>query len=144
MPFGKIPAYLLYCQRYALLFLQVGFYFHKKILFPYYGYRIEIVSFLQVICKQCNHCRDIDLCKDPFVSTDRGGTQAPVWICASAECRTPYDTDEIEHLLLDAVQRKTMGYSLQDLTCLKCHQVKSTNMAKVKYGNFLVKNILLP
>lgn len=38
---------------------------------------------------------------------------------------------DIEHLLLDAVQRKTMGYVLQDLSCLKCNQVKATNMAKI-------------
>ena len=84
---------------------------------------------MQVICKQCNHCRDIDLCKDPFVSTDASG--GPVFVCSGADCRTPYDTSDIEHLLLDAVQRKTMGYVLQDLNCLKCNQVKATNMAKV-------------
>ena len=90
------------------------------------------ISFVlpEVICKQCNHCRDIDLCKDPFVSTDGTPGQAPVWICASPECRTPYDSAEIEHLLLDAIQRRTMGYVLQDLTCLKCGQVKASNMAK--------------
>ena len=84
----------------------------------------------EVICKQCNHCRDIDICKDPFVSTDSSGY--PVFVCASADCRTPYDMADIEHLLLDAVQRKTMGYVLQDLSCLKCNQVKATNMAKVR------------
>ena len=25
----------------------------------------------QVICKQCNHCRDIDLCKDSHVAIDQ-------------------------------------------------------------------------
>ena len=83
----------------------------------------------EVICKQCNHCRDIDLCKDPFVSTDASG--GSVFVCSGADCRTPYDTSDIEHLLLDAVQRKTMGFVLQDLNCLKCNQVKATNMAKV-------------
>ena len=84
----------------------------------------------QVICKQCNHCRDIDLCKDPFVSSDNSGV--PTFVCSGADCRTPYDTADIEHLLLDAVQRKTMGYVLQDLSCLKCKQVKASNMAKVR------------
>lgn len=82
----------------------------------------------EVICKQCNHCRDIDLCKDPFVTTD--SNSVPVFVCSGADCRTPYDTSDIEHLLLDAVQRKTMGYVLQDLSCLKCNQVKATNMSK--------------
>ena len=89
---------------------------------------------LQVICKQCNHCRDIDLCKDAYVShtTDAtgGGGTVSNWLCASADCRAPYDTAEIEHLLLDAVQRKTMGYVLQDLACKKCSQVKDANMRK--------------
>ena len=72
------------------------------------------ILFFQVICKQCNHCRDIDLCKDAHVaSEDESGTGLPVWLCASAECRTPYDTPEIEHQLIDAVHRRTMGYMLQ-------------------------------
>ena len=58
------------------------------------------ISFIlpEVICKQCNHCRDIDLCKDPNVSEDDVQGK-PVWICASADCQTPYDTFEIEHQL---------------------------------------------
>lgn len=68
---------------------------------------------MQVICKQCNHCRDIDLCKDPHQSKSSDST--PVWVCASASCNAAYDTAEIEHQLLDALQRKTMGYTLQDL-----------------------------
>ena len=87
--------------------------------------------FSKVICQQCNHCRDIDLCKDAFVAqTETTTGTVSTWLCASAECRTPYDTGEIEHLLMDAVQRKTMGYMLQDLTCKKCNQVKDTNMRK--------------
>merc|ERR1712029_225913 len=91
------------------------------------------ISFVlpEVICKQCNHCRDIDLCKDAYVSqTETTAGSVSHWLCASADCRAPYDTPEIEHLLLDAVQRKTMGYVLQDLTCQKCSQVKDANMAK--------------
>ena len=42
------------------------------------------ISFIlpEVICKQCNHCRDIDLCKDPHVSEV---ADTPVWVCASGE-----------------------------------------------------------
>ena len=85
------------------------------------------VSFVlpEVICKQCNHCRDIDLCKDPHVPTEG----PPVWICASSDCQTPYDTSEIEQQLISAMQRKIMGYTLQDLQCLKCKQVKMMNLA---------------
>jgi hypothetical protein len=86
--------------------------------------------YFQVICKSCNHCRDIDLCKDPNVSNpDEMSNVMPVWICASADCRTPYDTAEIEHQLIDAIHRRTMGYILQDLQCLKCKGVKMANLA---------------
>ena len=87
------------------------------------------ISFIlpEVICKQCNHCRDIDLCKDPHVQDNN--QDQPVWVCASSDCQTPYDTLEIEHQLIDAVQRKVMGYTLQDLQCLKCKQVKMMNLA---------------
>ena len=41
---------------------------------------IIFLFFTEVICKQCNHCRDIDLCKDPHVSEV---ADTPVWVCAS-------------------------------------------------------------
>ena len=47
----------------------------------------------------------------------------------SADCQTPYDTSEIEHQLIDAIQRKVMGYTLQDLQCLKCKEIKMMNLA---------------
>ena len=68
-----------------------------------------------MICKQCNHCRDIDLCKDPHQSHASDVDKTPVWVCASANCAAAYDTAEIEHQLIDALQRKTMGFTLQDL-----------------------------
>ena len=45
-----------------------------------------------------------------------------------ADCQTPYDTSEIEHQLIDAIQRKVMGYTLQDLQCLKCKEIKMMNL----------------
>ena len=83
------------------------------------------ISFIlpEVICKQCNHCRDIDLCKDPHV------TEGPAWVCPSMDCQTPYDTHEIEQQLISAVHRKLMSYTLQDLQCLKCKEVKMMNLA---------------
>lgn len=41
----------------------VGMGSHWWILFP--G--------LQVICKNCNNCRDLDLCKDPYQGLDSHG-----------------------------------------------------------------------
>ncbi|XP_040567537.1 DNA polymerase epsilon catalytic subunit A [Lepeophtheirus salmonis] len=87
------------------------------------------ISFVlpEVICKQCNHCRDIDLCKDPHRGEQNG---IPVWLCPSIQCETPYDTYELEALLLDVVRRKTMGWVLQDLKCIKCSGIKEANMTK--------------
>ena len=55
---------------------------------------------------------------------------------------------EIEHLLIDAVQRKTMGHVLQDLVCKKCSAVKDANMRKYctcagKYKNLHSKDNIL-
>lgn len=46
---------------------------------------------------------------------------SPAWQCPL--CSTSYDNQEIEHLLLDILNRKTMAYMLQDLQCNKCLQV---------------------
>ncbi len=99
-------------------------------------WRDPCISFVlpEVICKQCNHCRDLDLCKDPHVAeaaTGAGGALAPAWTCAGADCGAPYDAVDIEHQLVDALQRKTMGFVLQDLQCRKCRGVKELNMAAV-------------
>nr|CAD7454366.1 unnamed protein product [Timema tahoe] len=54
--------------------------------------------------------------------------KAPVWQCPL--CHTSYDNSEIEYLLLDTVQRKAMAYTLQDLQCKKCLQIKLENMSE--------------
>ncbi|PNF35844.1 hypothetical protein B7P43_G09409 [Cryptotermes secundus] len=84
------------------------------------------VSFVlpEVICKACNHCRDIDLCKDNYQSTEN---DSPVWQCPL--CRTSYENSEIEYLLLDIMHRKAMAYTLQDLQCKKCLQVSLVSKA---------------
>ncbi len=84
-----------------------------------------------MICKHCNHCRDLDLCKDPHVTKDDGSGGGPAWTCSGADCGAPYDSAEIEHQLVDALQRKTMGQVLQDLQCRKCRGVKELNMANI-------------
>ena len=40
------------------------------------------------------------------------------------QCDTQYDVEEIEHMLVAAVHRKSMAYVLQDLKCLKCRMVR--------------------
>ncbi|CAB0010464.1 unnamed protein product [Nesidiocoris tenuis] len=79
----------------------------------------------EVICRSCNHCRDIDLCKDSFRSVDN---DVYYWQCPV--CSTNYDNTEIEALLLDIVNRKSMAYVLQDLQCKKCLMIKMENMTE--------------
>ncbi|XP_046479124.1 DNA polymerase epsilon catalytic subunit 1 isoform X1 [Neodiprion pinetum] len=77
----------------------------------------------EVICKACYHTRDIDLCKD----NDRAfENNRHVWKCPL--CETSYDNAEIEFSLIDTLNRKCMGYILQDLQCVKCNQIKRENM----------------
>ncbi|TNN38408.1 DNA polymerase epsilon catalytic subunit A [Liparis tanakae] len=78
----------------------------------------------EVICHQCNFCRDLDLCKDPSVAQD--GSVLPQWFCSN--CQTQYETESIEMALVEALQKKLMSYTLQDLVCSKCKGVKEANM----------------
>lgn len=77
----------------------------------------------EVICKACNHTRDIDLCKDSYCTVEEN---IHIWNCPL--CQTSYDNAEIEFLLIDVLNRKSMGYVLQDLQCRKCKQIKRENM----------------
>ncbi|XP_011882583.1 PREDICTED: DNA polymerase epsilon catalytic subunit A [Vollenhovia emeryi] len=77
----------------------------------------------EVICKACNHTRDIDLCKDQCYSNENN---RHMWKCPI--CDTFYDNTEIEFLLIDKLNRKSMGYVLQDLQCRKCKEIKRDNM----------------
>ncbi|KAF2878625.1 hypothetical protein ILUMI_27547, partial [Ignelater luminosus] len=73
----------------------------------------------QLICKACNHCRDVDLGRDPHRSDH-------AWLCPL--CNTAYDNGFIEGLLLETVSRKFLAYNLQDLQCKKCSQIKMENL----------------
>ncbi|XP_005182541.1 DNA polymerase epsilon catalytic subunit 1 [Musca domestica] len=79
----------------------------------------------EVICKACNHCRDLDLCKDKHRAMKDG---IPVWLCA--QCFVAYDNEEIEMRIIDVVQRKLMSYVLQDLRCSRCNEIKRENLAQ--------------
>ncbi|XP_059531846.1 DNA polymerase epsilon catalytic subunit A isoform X2 [Myotis daubentonii] len=79
----------------------------------------------EVICHSCNFCRDLDLCKDPSFSQD--GAVLPQWFCSN--CQAAYDSSAIEMALVEALQKKLMAFTLQDLICLKCRGVKETNMS---------------
>ncbi|CAH0594349.1 unnamed protein product [Chrysodeixis includens] len=80
----------------------------------------------EVICKVCNHCRDLDLCRDTHTATHN---DVPVCLCPT--CGTPYENQELEWRLVEVMNRRTMSYVLQDLICKRCHQVKRDNMTMV-------------
>jgi len=81
----------------------------------------------EVICEFCNNCRDVDLCRDAYISYDESSNR-PLWCCS--HCNSPYNRDHIEQSLIDAVQRRSLSFVLQDLVCTKCQGVKETNMAQ--------------
>ncbi|TDH12869.1 hypothetical protein EPR50_G00050310 [Perca flavescens] len=78
----------------------------------------------EVICHHCNFCRDLDLCRDPSVAQD--GSVLPQWFCSN--CQAQYETESIEMALVEALKKKLMSYTLQDLVCTKCKGVKEANM----------------
>ncbi|KAM7314163.1 DNA polymerase epsilon catalytic subunit A [Ixodes scapularis] len=91
-------------------------------------WRDPCLSFMltEVICKTCNNCRDLDLCKDPYQGLDSHGI--PRWHCSM--CESPYEMAEIEALLQENLQQLCMAQVLQDLQCTKCHMIKRSNMMK--------------
>ncbi|XP_031784892.1 DNA polymerase epsilon catalytic subunit A [Nasonia vitripennis] len=84
------------------------------------------ISFIlpEVLCENCNHVRDIDLCKDTFQDIE---DNKHVWKCPN--CELVYDNNQIEFSLLDTLNRKSMAYIIQDVQCLKCSEVKQDNIA---------------
>lgn len=46
-----------------------------------------------------------------------------------SQCSVYYENEDIELKLLDVVQRKIMSYTLQDLQCKRCKQIKRENLA---------------
>jgi DNA polymerase epsilon subunit 1 len=77
----------------------------------------------EMICQACNHCRDVDLLKDKHRALK---DSSPVWLCA--QCYVNYDTEEIEKRLIDVLNRKLMSYTLQDLQCSRCKEIKQDNI----------------
>ena len=78
----------------------------------------------EVICKECNYCRDIDLCRD--LTLDFQADSLGPWKCT--ECSTAYDLAEIELTLVDELEKMCLSFVLQDLTCVKCKNIKQLNM----------------
>lgn len=52
-----------------------------------------------------------------------------MWLCS--QCYVYYENEEIEIRLLDVIHRKIMSYTLQDLRCTRCKEIKRENMAEL-------------
>lgn len=74
-----------------------------------------------VICGYCNHCRDLDLCRDPELMNH-------VWKCT--QCQHQYDKTLIEATLVQIVTRRHTNYQVQDLVCARCQNVKVSQMGE--------------
>jgi len=49
-------------------------------------------------------------------SSSQDGSVLPQWFCSN--CQTQYETECIEMALVDALQKKLMSYTLQDLVTI--------------------------
>ncbi|KAL8292541.1 hypothetical protein RQP46_001153 [Phenoliferia psychrophenolica] len=74
-----------------------------------------------VVCHQCNSIKDLDLCRN----VDLLVAGRP-WACE--RCSATYDRMAVEDLMVDALIRRTISYTLQDLRCKRCKQLKSENL----------------
>lgn len=72
-----------------------------------------------VICSFCNHCRDLDLCRDQDLLEGK-------WECSF--CEHQYDKDAIEFQLLNRVLQHVAVYQAQDLKCCNCKRVASYDL----------------
>lgn len=52
-----------------------------------------------------------------------------MWLCS--QCYVYYENEEIEIRLLDVLHRKIMSYTLQDLRCSRCKEIKRENIAEL-------------
>ena len=94
----------------------------------------------QIICLKCNHCRDIDLCRDPCSNLNESDQSKQYensnkkykfikfffrigWYCAN--CGEYYDLQLIEYNLIEALHSKIMHYVTQDIKCSKCSEVRA-------------------
>ena len=71
-----------------------------------------------VICPNCNYCRDLDLCRDPSLITN----SSDEWPCP--QCGSTYDKNSIELTLVQTIEEMSSMYQCQDLRCPETFQVQ--------------------
>ncbi|CAE7177063.1 unnamed protein product [Rhizoctonia solani] len=85
-----------------------------------------------VVCRNCTHVRDLDLCRDPDLlervpSRSRTGATETRWNCPS--CNSAYDRRAIESTLIDNIRSLVAAHQAQDLKCIKCKQIRVDDMS---------------
>ncbi|XP_018009711.1 DNA polymerase epsilon catalytic subunit A isoform X2 [Hyalella azteca] len=80
----------------------------------------------ELICRVCNHCRNLDLCRDHNQTRVDGR-----WCWQCPVCKSNYDTSAIEHQLLSVLYNSSLALVLQDVQCARCKQVKQPNMTVI-------------
>ncbi|KAG7653527.1 DNA polymerase epsilon catalytic subunit A C-terminal [Arabidopsis suecica] len=77
-----------------------------------------------VACSNCDAYRDLDICRDPALLTEKE------WSCADTQCGKIYDREKIESSLLEMVRQRERMYHMQDLVCIRCNQVKAAHLTE--------------
>jgi hypothetical protein len=95
-----------------------------------------IFNYQKVICLKCNHCRDIDLCRDPYftLADEEDKSKKIGWFCFN--CNEYYDLKQIEFILIEALHSKIMAHVTQDIKCLKCNEVTNLVFRKKNSTQF--------
>lgn len=79
-----------------------------------------------VICQFCNDDRTLDLCRDADLVAS--AAQSPrEWRCS--RCDFPYDRTAIEMRLIQIVQQHVAQHAVQDVHCVRCKRMKTSNLA---------------
>lgn len=75
-------------------------------------------------CSNCDAYRDLDLCRDPSLLTERE------WCCEDQECGKKYDREKMENRLVQMVRHRERMYQMQDLVCIRCNQVNAAHLTE--------------
>ena len=82
-----------------------------------------------VICDECQHSNDVDICRDPHLNLeDPSQNIKGNWDCT--QCNNPLNKGQIERRLVELLHRRIVSYQLQDLKCIKCKMVKNSLVSK--------------
>lgn len=88
-----------------------------------------------VICDVCQDNQDLDLCRDPMLNAEseqvvQGNTVKVKGDWSCRHCKSELNKGLIERKLVDLLNRRIVGYQLQDLKCKKCKMVKNSTVSR--------------